>query len=67
MRERESSRSLTIRRLTELENMRLMGGDDEVYYALRDIAKLSSSQIYHICGDGLVPQIIEAIMNQFKE
>lgn len=57
---------LAIRKLIPLECIRLMGAADEVYYALRDIGGLSDSQIYHIAGDGLVPQVVSAIMEKMK-
>lgn len=57
---------LSLRKLTSIEVMRLMGGTDEMYYALRDIAKLSDAQIYFICGDGLIPQVVQRIMEELK-
>ena len=65
-REREKNSNLEIRKLTPLECCRLMGADDSVFYALRDIAKLSDIQMYHIFGDGLIASIPEKIINKMK-
>lgn len=57
---------LQFRKLTPLECTRLMDADDQVYYALRDIAKLTEGQIIHIMGDGLIAAIPEFIFREMK-
>lgn len=49
-----------IRKLTPLECIRLMGFEDEDYYKLKE-QKISNSQIYKMCGNSIVVNVIEEI------
>ena len=57
----ENNKKLIIRKLTELEVMRLMGFDDEDYHKIKNIN--SSSQIYKQCGNSIV---VNCLMCIFK-
>lgn len=51
-----------IRKLTPLECFRLMGFDDRDYWRCKD-AGISDSQLYKVCGNSIVVQVLEGILN----
>ncbi|ALS22145.1 DNA cytosine methyltransferase [Paenibacillus naphthalenovorans] len=54
---------VSIRKLTPLECIRLMGFDDEDYIKLKN-KKISNSQIYKMAGNSIVIDVVEAILKQ---
>ena len=57
--------NLRIRKLTPLECMRLMGFEDQDYNAMREIG-MSDMAIYHMAGDSIVVNVLEAIFKEMK-
>lgn len=56
---------LRIRKLTPKECMRIMGcKTDFEYERMKNVAKLTDNEIYHIAGDGLIPNIPELIVKE---
>lgn len=52
-----------IRKLTPLECIRLMGFSDEDYEKLKEV-NISNSQIYKVCGNSIVVNVVETIFKQ---
>ena len=56
-------KNLTIRKLTPLECLKLMGFDDKDYAKLREIGQ-TDMQIYHEAGDSIVVTVLMSIFGQ---
>ena len=60
------SKCYAIRKASPLECFRLMGGKDEDYEKIKNIG-ISNSQIYCICGNGLVTTHVRDIMEHLHK